>query len=172
MKTRNFRKPQKIFTHLDSDGKIRMVDISSKKHTSRTARAEVLVKIPPQSLKLIVKNGSIIMSDKKGDALACAKSAAIIAAKKTSELIPLTHQINLSWVDIGFRFNKEGILISSCVKTDYATGVEMEALVAVAVAALTLYDMLKAISHNITITNLRLIEKTGGKSDYHKAKLK
>jgi len=154
-----------IFTHLDNDGRIRMVDISDKKQTRRTARAECFVKIPERAVKILKKNNFITL--KKGDALTCAKTAAILAAKKTSEIIPLAHQINLSYVDVSFSFRKNGILISSYVRTEYATGVEMEALLAAAAAGLTLYDMLKAVERGITITSLRLIEKTGGKSgDY------
>jgi cyclic pyranopterin phosphate synthase len=149
------------FTHLDTDGKIRMVDIGGKKPTHRRAVAVCFVKMSPDTLALLKKN---VLA--KGDAFACAKIAAIAAAKKTSELIPLTHQINLSHADVSFGFSAEGVRIRASASTQYATGVEMEALTAAAVAALTLYDMLKAIERGIEISGLKLVEKTGGKSDW------
>lgn len=151
------------FTHLDTDGKIQMVDIDGKKHTRRAAVAECFVKMSPATLSLLKKN---VLS--KGDAFACAKIAAIAAAKKTSELIPLTHQINLSHADVQFTFAEGEVRIKASAATQYATGVEMEALTAAAIAALTLYDMLKAIERGIEISGLKLIQKTGGNSDWLK----
>lgn len=148
-------------THLDALGKIRMVDIGGKKASRRLARAEAFVKLSDRALAALKKNALT-----KGDALASAKIAAISAAKKTSELIPLAHQINLSHIDARFDFEKDGVRITASAETLYATGVEMEALVAAATAALTLYDMLKGIERGIEISGLRLLEKTGGKSDW------
>ncbi|MDI6757801.1 MAG: cyclic pyranopterin monophosphate synthase MoaC [Endomicrobiia bacterium] len=149
------------FTHLDALGKIRMVDIGGKKASRRMARAEAFVKLSAGALAALKKNALT-----KGDALACAKIAAISAAKKTSEIIPLSHQINLSHIAARFDFESHGVRITSSAETRYATGVEMEALVAAAAAALTLYDMLKGIERGIEISGLRLLEKTGGKSDW------
>ena len=152
-----------VLSHLSPDGEARMVDVGEKMPTSRRAIAACEILMKPKTL-LLLRSGKI----KKGDALTVAKTAAFLAAKKTSELIPLCHPLALDFIDIRFLNNAEGngILIESEVRTTAKTGVEMEALTAASVAALTIYDMAKAADPGMTITNLRLIKKTGGKSDY------
>lgn len=155
-------------THTDSDGKIKMVDVSSKQSSFRTAQAKAIVYLGNEAF-LSVKENRI----KKGDVLAVAKIAGIQAAKKTSDLIPLCHNIFISYVDINFQLIDEQncIEILSEVKTDSVTGVEMEAMVAVSIAALTIYDMCKGIDKSIKISDIELLSKTGGKSgEYRKEK--
>lgn len=149
------------FSHLDEKGALKMVDISGKKFTARTAVAEGCIKLSRKTLDLI-KDKKI----PKGDVIACAKAAGILAAKRVAELIPLTHQINLSHIGIDISPDISGLKITASAKTNCATGVEMEALTAVAVAALTLYDMIKSVEKSAEITGIRLVAKTGGKSDY------
>lgn len=151
------------FTHIDLEGKAKMVDVTDKTSTDRVALAAATVYVGPKISKLIKEN-----SLKKGDVLTVAQLAGIIGAKKTSELIPLCHNIPLSSVGVQCELNAKNhsIQIISQVKCSGKTGVEMEALTGVAVAALTVYDMCKAISHSIVIKELRLLEKTGGKSDF------
>lgn len=148
-------------SHVDREGKVRMVDVSEKEITHRYARAYGIVKLNKDVLELL-KDGL----GPKGDVLATAKIAGIMAAKKTHELVPLCHPIQLSQVDISFELNGEdGFLeIESLVKADAKTGVEMEALTAVLVAALTVYDMLKAVDKRIELGPFYLLEKEGGKS--------
>jgi len=148
-------------SHIDESGKANMVDVSQKAESIRTAEAYAEVNLSAEAY-LAVKNNSIA----KGDVLSVAKIAGIQAAKKTSELIPLCHNIFISKVDISFDFvdEKNQIKILSLAKTEAKTGIEMEALVAVSTAALTIYDMCKAIDKSITISNIMLIKKTGGKS--------
>lgn len=134
-----------------------MVDVSAKPDTTRQAVATVLVKMSAGTLRAVKKNP-------KGDPLEIARIAGIAAAKRTAELIPLCHTLLLSHVDVGVEFVKSGIAINSIVRSTGPTGVEMEALAAAAVAALTVYDMCKAIDHGIVISGLRLLEKRGGKS--------
>jgi len=150
-------------SHLNVDGDARMVDVGPKIPTSRCAIAACEILMKPETL-LLLRSGKI----KKGDAFTVAKTAAFLAAKKTSELIPLCHPLALDFIDIRFLNNTQGngILIESEVQTTAKTGAEMEALTAVSIAALTLYDMAKAVDVGMKITNLRLIKKTGGKSDY------
>ena len=140
-----------------------MVDVGTKIATPRCAIAACEILMKPETL-LLLRSGRL----KKGDALTVAKTAAFLAAKKTSELIPLCHPLALDFIDIRFLNNAEGhgILIESEVQTTAKTGVEMEALTAASVAALTIYDMAKAVDPGMMIANLRLIKKTGGKSDY------
>ncbi|NOZ03742.1 MAG: bifunctional molybdenum cofactor biosynthesis protein MoaC/MoaB [FCB group bacterium] len=138
-----------------------MVDVSDKKASFRQARAEGIVRMRPDTLKALLNNKL-----PKGAVLTAAKLAGIQAAKKTAGLIPLCHQLNLSWVDLEFEAGTDQILIRSIAKTRETTGVEMEALTAVAVAALTIYDMCKAVDKSMTISNVHLIEKTGGKSQH------
>jgi cyclic pyranopterin phosphate synthase len=152
----------KKLTHYDAAGRIRMVDVSSKAETLRQARARVLVKMSPSGLRAAKRNP-------KGDPLEIARIAGIAAAKRTAELIPLCHPLLLSHVDVQADFCKNGVLISSTVRSTGPTGVEMEALTAVAVAALTVYDMCKAVDRGIQITALRLLEKSGGKSGTYRA---
>ncbi len=148
------------FTHLDEEGRARMVDVSSKPVTARRAVAEGKVVMDPRVLELL-KEGEI----SKGDVLTVAKIAGVMAAKRTAEIVPLCHPLSLSEVDVSFSLRDGGIVeIRSTVKANERTGVEMEALVAVSAAALTIYDMCKAASRRITITGIRLLEKEGGRS--------
>ncbi len=147
------------FSHLDEHGDIRMVDVSEKKGSSRTAIAGGFIRMQRQTLDKI-KSGEA----PKGNVLTTAKVAAIQAAKRVSELIPLCHQINLTWIDLEFEIEKEGISIESTTRAQYTTGVEMEALTAVSIAALTIYDMCKALDKTMIIGDICLINKTGGKS--------
>ena len=152
-----------VLSHQNADGEARMVDVGEKTPTSRCAIAACEILMKPETL-LLLRSGKI----KKGDAFTVAKTAAFLAAKKTSELIPLCHPLALDYIDVRFLNNTEGngILIESEVRITGKTGVEMEALTAASIAALTIYDMAKAVDPGMKITNLRLIKKTGGKSDY------
>jgi len=152
----------KELTHYDSAGRIRMVDVSAKPPTLRRASASALVKMSPSTLRAARRNP-------KGDPLEIARIAGISAAKRTAELIPLCHPLLLSHVDVQAGFRKNGVLVSSTVTSTGSTGVEMEALTAVTVAALTVYDMCKAIDRGIEITNIKLLEKSGGKSGTYRA---
>ena len=136
-----------------------MVDIAEKHVTSRTAMARAVVLLGPQILKLIEENDM-----KKGDVLITAQLAGIIAAKRTAELIPLCHNIPLSHVDVDVKLDRvhHSVTITSTARCEGKTGVEMEALTAASIAALTVYDMCKAISHDIVISEIKLIRKTGG----------
>ena len=153
-----------ILTHLDEQGAAKMVNVSEKNVTHRTAVAACEVIMKPETLELL-KSGKI----KKGDAFTVAKIAGIMAAKRTSEVIPLCHPLALDSVDINFTDEElSGRIFVECrVETTAKTGVEMEALHGAMIAALTLYDMSKAHDKGIVMTNARLILKTGGKSDYH-----
>jgi cyclic pyranopterin monophosphate synthase len=148
-------------THLDETGKAHMVDISAKTPTLRIAIAKGEVELSPGTLKLIVEGQM-----KKGDVLTVAQLAGIMAAKKTSELIPLCHPISINQivVDLDIDNDLPGILIKAEIRTFDRTGAEMEALTAVSVAALTIYDMIKAVQKDARIMNIRLVEKHGGKS--------
>ncbi|HTP59690.1 MAG TPA: cyclic pyranopterin monophosphate synthase MoaC, partial [Spirochaetia bacterium] len=142
-------------SHLDSEGKAVMVDVSAKPRVRRTATATGVVLMQTETLRLI--------SDrllKKGDALAVARVAGINAAKKTSELIPLCHNIRIDHVSVDLALRADGVEITSRAVCTESTGIEMEALTAVSVAALTLYDMCKAVDSRMTITDIRLMEKT------------
>ncbi len=151
----------KRLSHLDERGKARMVDVSAKPSTGREAVARGSVAMRKETLGLIRKNDMA-----KGDVLGVARIAGIMAAKKTSELIPLCHPLCLAsvTVDFGFDVKKSRIDIESRVKLTGQTGVEMEAMTAVAVAALTIYDMCKAVDREMTISEILLVEKSGGKS--------
>ena len=139
-----------------------MVDVSAKAQTRRTATAQAFVKIKPSVLKKLPQNP-------KGDPLEVARFAGISAAKRTSELIPMCHPLLLSHIDVTAEIRRQGVRITSRVTTTGPTGVEMEALTAAAVAALTVYDMTKALDKGIEIGELHLVEKTGGKSgDYRR----
>lgn len=147
-------------THLDEKGAARMVDVSQKQATERIAKAESRVRMAPETLKLILAGEA-----KKGDVLAVARVAGIMAAKKTSELIPLCHQIPITGVSIEFEaVGETELVITSFVKTVSQTGVEMEALVAASVSALTVYDMLKAVDRGMVIAETLLVLKDGGRS--------
>ena len=152
-------------THLDEHGAARMVDVGGKDVSRRTAEAAATVKMQPQTLQKI-----LAAELKKGDALATARIAGIMAAKRTFELIPLCHNIPIESVTIDFDNNGlDELYICARLTCSYKTGVEMEALTAVSVAALTVYDMCKAIDRGMTVENIRLLEKSGGKSGDYKA---
>ena len=146
-------------THLDESGAARMVDIGNKQDTRREATAEGRISLSADALAAI-RDGTA----KKGDVLAVARIAGIMAAKKTSDLIPLCHPIALSSVTIDFRLGDNDILTTATVRTTGATGVEMEALTAVSAVLLTIYDMAKAIDRGMTIGGVRLLAKSGGRS--------
>ena len=137
-----------------------MVDVSDKQVTERTARAEAVVRVGVAIAERLKQSGSI----EKGGVLETARLAGIMAAKKTSDLIPLCHQIPLALVDIQATLDADTVRLESFVRCRHTTGVEMEAMTAVAIAALTIYDMCKAAGKGIVIERVRLLEKTGGKS--------
>lgn len=147
------------FTHLDETGAARMVDVSGKSATKRTAVARSVVRMAPATAAAIADQ-----SLGKGDVLAVARVAGIQAAKKTSELIPLCHPLAISAVKVEFVLSESDLEITATVDTVGPTGVEMEALTAVSVAALTIYDMCKAIDRGMTISNTQLLHKAGGNS--------
>jgi len=153
-------------THLDAEGNAHMVDVSEKDVTSRSATAKALVEMLPATLALILEGKT-----KKGDVIATARIAGIMAAKKTHELIPLCHPLMITKVTVDFAPDTMAstIEVTATVKVEGKTGVEMEALTACSVAALTLYDMCKAVDRGMKITNLRLVEKAGGKSGHFTA---
>jgi cyclic pyranopterin monophosphate synthase len=156
----------KTLSHYDRAGSPRMVDVSAKAETRRTARAHAFVRIRPAVLKKLPENP-------KGNPLEIARIAGISAAKKTSELIPLCHPLMLSHADVEIRVEARGVRILASASTTAQTGVEMEALTAAAVSALTVYDMTKALDKSIEIQDLYLVEKTGGKSgDYKRGRRK
>ena len=146
-------------SHVGDDGALRMVDVGEKAVTQRTARARATVRLGAVAATAL-RSATL----KKGDALAAAQLAGIMAAKQTAALIPLAHTIPLSCVDVSFAWDGDVLTIESFAKTTAQTGVEMEALVAASVAALTIYDMTKAVDRAIVIENIRLLEKTGGRS--------
>jgi cyclic pyranopterin monophosphate synthase len=148
-------------THIDETGQAKMVDVGAKPDTERVAVAGGEVHLRPETVSLI-RQGLM----KKGDVLAVARIAGIMGAKKTSELIPLCHPIALTQVEVDLQLSDElpGVLIRATARTIGKTGVEMEALTAVSVAALTVYDMVKAVEKTAKIENIRLIEKRGGRS--------
>lgn len=148
-------------SHFDETGRIKMVDISDKATTPRRAVASGKVLLNPETLQTLRTQKT-----PKGDPLEIARIAGIMAAKKTSELIPLCHQINLSKVNVTAEFRDFGIYLEAEAITSAQTGVEMEALTAVSVAALTIYDMCKAVQKNIVISDIKLESKTGGKADF------
>lgn len=151
----------KELTHLDETGKAHMVDISEKTPTLRIAIAKGEVELSPETLKLVTKGQM-----KKGDVLTVAQLAGIMAAKKTSELIPLCHPININQIVVDLDIDEQlpGIQVKAEIRTFDRTGAEMEALTAVSIAALTIYDMIKAVQKDAKIMNIRLVEKHGGKS--------
>ena len=152
------------FTHFNREGRARMVDVSEKPESFRTAVAAGTVKMAASTVAAI-RSGGV----SKGDVLAVAQVAAIQAAKRTWELIPLCHPLGLSGIDVSFSLGEEAVEILAQVKCKGETGVEMEALTAVSAAALTIYDMCKALQKDMEITNIRLLRKTGGKSgDYRR----
>ncbi|MBU0651196.1 cyclic pyranopterin monophosphate synthase MoaC [bacterium] len=148
------------FTHFNKQGRAYMVDISDKKDTDRLAVAVGRIKMGKESIELI-RQGSI----KKGDVLSVAQVAGIMGAKKTSDLIPMAHNISLTNVNVKFDILDDEIVIESEVKTIGKTGAEMEALTAVSISALTIYDMCKAVDKDMIIEEIKLVKKIGGKSD-------
>ncbi len=156
-------------SHLNERGEAHMVDVSDKSVTSRTAIAEGFVSMEPSTLALI-ETGTA----KKGDVLATARIAGIMAAKKTHELIPLCHPLAITKVTVDFTPSQApaGLHVSAEVRVSGQTGVEMEALTAVSVACLTIYDMLKAVDKAMSFTGIRLVEKTGGRSGTYRAHAK
>lgn len=148
-------------SHYDDQRAIRMVDVSGKEKTTRRAVASARVSLSRDTLDILQAH-----DNPKGDPLEIARIAGIMAAKKTSELIPLCHQINLSKVNVSADYADDGIDLKAEAITTAQTGVEMEALTAVTVAALTIYDMCKAVQKDIEITDIRLESKSGGKEDY------
>lgn len=152
-------------THLDEHGRVQMVDTSEKPVTARRAVASARVLMSPETVAAVRAQRT-----PKGDPLEPARLAGIMAAKRTAELIPLCHPLPLTHIDVRAELDDAGVLLEAEVVTHAQTGVEMEALTAASVAALTVYDMCKAIDKGMTITDIRLELKTGGKSgDYHRA---
>jgi molybdenum cofactor biosynthesis protein MoaC len=149
------------FSHLDKTGNVTMVDVTDKVVTVRIAKAEGKISMLPETI-LAIQNDAL----PKGNVLTTAKISGIQSAKKTAEMIPMCHQLNLSYVDIEFEFEPDAICIRSIVKTKEATGVEMEALSAVSGAALTIYDMCKSVDKSMVIGEIKLVKKVGGKSDH------
>lgn len=153
-------------SHIDEQGTARMVDVSDKAATARTATATGLVRVAPETFELIVGGQA-----KKGDVLGVARLAGIMGAKRTHELIPLCHPLALSKIDVDLEPDEaeSAIRVTATAKLTGQTGVEMEALTAVSVACLTVYDMVKAVDRGITITDIRLVEKAGGRSGHWRA---
>ncbi|ASJ95172.1 MULTISPECIES: cyclic pyranopterin monophosphate synthase MoaC [Shewanella] len=153
------------FTHINADGNAHMVDVTEKAVTEREARAEAFIEMAPETLEMIMSG-----SHHKGDVFATARIAGIQAAKKTSDLIPLCHPLMLTKVEVDLEAQPEHnrVRITSLCKLSGKTGVEMEALTAASVAALTIYDMCKAVQKDMVISQTRLLEKRGGKSGHFK----
>ena len=151
--------PDARLTHVREDGSAHMVDVSEKAVTARQATAQSVLRTSPEVIALIA-DGDL----PKGDALAVARVAGIMAAKQTSALIPLCHPLPLTKVTIDFEPAGDAVVVNATVKTTAVTGVEMEALTAASVAALTLYDMIKAVDKHAVVTDIRVLAKSGGKS--------
>ena len=154
----------KALTHINRGGVARMVDVSPKPTTERVAVAAGFVRMSAATLDLVISGNA-----KKGDVLGAARIAGIMAAKKTHELIPLCHPLAISNAEIDIAPERDGLAVRATVKVTGQTGVEMEALTAVAVACLTVYDMVKAVERGVTIEAVRLVEKRGGKSGHYRA---
>ena len=167
-KTNNQPSNQSGLSHLDSDGDITMVDVSDKTPTTREAHASGQVIFPAHIYEQIKAADGMT---KKGSVTQTAHIAGIMAAKRTHDLIPLCHPLPLDKIGLSFAYDDahQSITVTATVKVTHKTGVEMEALTAVSVACLTIYDMTRAISHDIVIDNIHLMKKTGGKSDYQHA---
>jgi cyclic pyranopterin monophosphate synthase len=163
---RKASKAGSALTHIDASGEARMVDVSDKAATERTAVAEGRVVMTRATLDLIVSGNA-----KKGDVLGAARIAGIMAAKRTSDLIPLCHPLALSKVTLDIAPDRKlpGCVVRATVKVTGPTGVEMEALTAVSVACLTIYDMIKAVERGVRIEGIHLVEKIGGKSGHYRA---
>jgi cyclic pyranopterin monophosphate synthase len=151
-------------THIDAGGAARMVDVSAKPATERVAVAEGFVRMSAATLDLVLSGNA-----RKGDVLGAARIAGIMAAKKTHELIPLCHPLAITRAEIAITPESGRLKVEATVKVTGPTGVEMEALTAVAVACLTVYDMVKAVERGVTIEAVRLVEKSGGKSGHYRA---
>ncbi|ARM31645.1 bifunctional molybdenum cofactor biosynthesis protein MoaC/MoaB [Prosthecochloris sp. HL-130-GSB] len=147
------------FTHLDESGSVRMVDVTGKPGTVRSATASGYIRMQPATVQMLASGDM-----PKGNVLTTAHIAGVQAAKQTAHLIPMCHQLNLSWVDVSFEVDPDRIVITSVSRTRESTGVEMEALTAVSVAALTIYDMCKAVDKTMEIGGIRLVSKTGGRT--------
>jgi cyclic pyranopterin phosphate synthase len=154
--------PARKLSHVDPRGRIRMVDVGDKAETDREAVASAKIRVSKAALQA-VRRGAV----KKGDPLQIARIAGIMAAKRTADMIPLCHPLALSHVDVEIASKPWGYQLRSVVRTKGRTGVEMEALAAVTVAALTIYDMLKAVDRGMTITDVRVEEKRGGRSGHY-----
>lgn len=157
---------RKTLTHLNERGEASMVDVGPKDETERVAVAEGYVVMRAETLRLIEEGGA-----EKGDVLGTARIAGIMAAKRTHELIPLCHALALTKVTVDFEFQAElpGLRVEAMAKLKGRTGVEMEAMTAVSVACLTIYDMVKAVDRAVSFTDIRLLEKAGGKSGHYRA---
>jgi cyclic pyranopterin monophosphate synthase len=151
-------------SHINERGEAHMVDVSDKDVTTRSATARGRVTARPDTIAIITSGTA-----KKGDVLATARIAGIMAAKKTSHLIPLCHPLMISKVTVDFTLSETHIDVEATVKVEGKTGVEMEALTSCSVACLTIYDMLKAVDRGMVITDIRLVEKTGGKSGTYRS---
>jgi cyclic pyranopterin phosphate synthase len=151
-------------THIDGGGAARMVDVSAKPATERVAVAAGFVRMSAATLELVLSGNA-----KKGDVLGAARIAGIMAAKKTHELIPLCHPLLITKAEVEITPERDGLAVQATVKVTGQTGVEMEALTAVSVACLTIYDMVKAVERGMTIEAIRLVEKRGGKSGHYMA---
>jgi cyclic pyranopterin phosphate synthase len=158
------RRATPALTHIDRKGAARMVNVGAKGITDRRAVARGLLRVSPAT-RALVRDGAT----PKGDVLAAARLAGIMAAKRTSDLIPLTHPLPLTHAAVELTIQQDGIGIEATVSTSAQTGVEMEALTAVSVAGLTLYDMLKSVERGARLTDIRLVEKTGGKTGTYRA---
>ncbi|WP_136609872.1 cyclic pyranopterin monophosphate synthase MoaC [Sinomonas albida] len=155
----NDSQPQTHLTHVRADGSAHMVDVSQKPETSREATAQAILRTTPEVLALLGEGGL-----PKGDALAVARIAGIMAAKKTPDLIPLCHPLPISKVTVDFELSEASVRVLATVKTRGVTGVEMEALTAVTIAALGVYDMIKAVDHHAIVSDVQVLAKSGGKS--------
>lgn len=149
------------FTHFNENGHAKMVDVSEKNETQRKAVARGYIKMKPETIQMILDKKM-----KKGDVLSVAQVSGICGAKKTWDLIPMCHNILLTGADISFEITDDRVWIEATIKTTGKTGVEMEALTAVSITALTIYDMCKAVDKNMIIGDIKLLEKRGGKSDF------
>lgn len=158
--------PDDALSHLDSTGRARMVDVGAKAETDRRATARAIVRMTPGTAALVARGDA-----PKGDVLATARIAGIQAAKRTHELIPLAHPLPLSFVDVGAEIEEGNgrVVLTAEARTTARNGVEMEALTACAVAALTVYDMVKGVERGVTIEEVALLEKTGGKEDWSRS---
>lgn len=163
MADRQHNMKDKELTHIDASGNPHMVDVSLKPATHRTARAQATIRVSPEILKEIINNELIT---KKGSVFQTAILAGVMGAKRTSDLVPLCHPLSLENCQVEIQVKNNKIVIDTLATITGKTGVEMEALTSASVAALTVYDMCKALSHEIVIEEIKLMEKTGGKKDF------